>query len=93
MTRLEPGFYPHVDGDTGYQNPTEGGLDWSGGVTGSGVAYTCGNLTGWLAVDEVVYAADGTVERLVARFEQSCGNRFSGYRPPLRGYLRWEPRG
>jgi hypothetical protein len=83
MDELEPGFYPNTN-RTPTRNPSEGGVEWSGELRG------CDAGDGWLAVDEISYLADGTLDHLVLRFEQRCGSRFTGFEPPLRGYVRYD---
>jgi hypothetical protein len=55
------------------------GLSFAGGGRG------CNTLTGRFDVLEVGYAADGSVQRLAANFEQSC----EGFMPPLLGEFRF----
>ncbi|HYF44740.1 MAG TPA: hypothetical protein VD926_00930, partial [Acidimicrobiales bacterium] len=83
MDQLQPGFYPDTNRSP-FQNPAEGGIDWSGEGRG------CNTIDGWLAVDEISYAEDGTLDHLVLRFQQHCGNRYQGFDPPLRGYVRYD---
>jgi hypothetical protein len=80
MTQLEPGFYDDIDRFP-FENPTEGGVDWSGEGRG------CNSLDGWMAVDEISYGTDGRLDRLRLRWQQRCGSRYEGYDPPLRGRI------
>jgi hypothetical protein len=74
---IQPGYYP---GLTRYpfHNPTKGGLSWSGDGRG------CNTLTGWFAIDRLVYD-NGALQSLELRFEQRC----EGNVPALRGKIRW----
>ncbi|NOX67882.1 MAG: hypothetical protein GXP15_01730 [Gammaproteobacteria bacterium] len=78
MDRIEPGYYPYVQRDP-FQNPTKGGLDWSGEGRG------CNRLTGWFVVDEVIYDGDALTS-LDIRFEQHC----EAFTPALYGAFRWD---
>jgi hypothetical protein len=61
-----------------FHNPVRGGLDWSGNGRG------CNTLTGWFAIDRIVYTGT-TMTALDMRFEQHC----DGTTPALRGAIRW----
>jgi hypothetical protein len=61
-----------------FHNPLKGGLDWSGNGRG------CNTLTGWFAVDRVVYTGTA-LTALDMRFEQHC----EGATPALRGAIHW----
>ena len=75
---LAPGIY---EGATRwpFQSPTAPGLDVSG--TGRG----CNQSSGRFVVFEVVYGANGTVQRFAAEFEQHCEH----VTPALRGSIRY----
>jgi hypothetical protein len=77
LSRLEVGYY----GDLlryPFNNPTKGGLNWSGQGRG------CSTLTGWFVVDAVTYAGS-TLMSIDLRFEQRC----DGSPDVLRGKFRW----
>ena len=77
VTPVQPGYY----GDLGrypFHNPMKGGLDWSG--TGRG----CNMLTGWFAIDDIVYQG-GSLQSVLLRFEQHC----EGGGPALHGQVKW----
>jgi hypothetical protein len=80
LSTLQPGYYPNLKRYP-FHNPTRGGLDWSGEGRG------CNTLTGWFAVDQVVYV-NGALDSIELRFEQHC----EGGTPALRGQLRWSVR-
>jgi hypothetical protein len=71
------GYYPDLRRYP-FHNPTKGGLDWSGNGRG------CNTLTGWFAVDRIVYTGT-TISALDLRFEQHC----EGGAPALRGAIHW----
>ena len=77
VDRLEPGYYPLLQGYP-FQNPTRGGLSWFGNGN------ACNELTGWFVVDRVSYEGD-QITSLELRFEQHCEN----FLPALRGAIRW----
>jgi hypothetical protein len=77
VTPLQPGYYPNLNRYP-FNNPMEGGLDWSG--TGRG----CNTLTGWFAVDDIVYDG-GSLQSVLLRFEQHC----EGGGPALHGQIKW----
>ena len=62
-----------------FQSPATPGLDVSGSGRG------CNTLTGRFDVLEAVYAADGSVQKFAADFEQHC----EGATPALRGSVRY----
>ena len=61
-----------------FNNPLKGGLDFSGNGRG------CNTLTGWFAVDKVVYTGT-TMTALDMRFEQHC----EGGPTAIRGAIHW----
>ena len=61
-----------------FHNPVRGGLSWSGNGRG------CNRLTGWFAIDRIVYTGTA-MTALEMRFEQHC----EGMVPALRGAIRW----
>jgi hypothetical protein len=61
-----------------FHNPVRGGLSWSGNGRG------CNTLTGWFAIDQIVYTGS-RMTALEMRFEQHC----EGLTPALRGAIRW----
>ncbi len=75
---LEPGFYPSLSRHP-LHDPKQGGLSWSV------ESRACAALDGWVAIDELVNDADGSVASIVMRFEQRC----AGDTGALRGKLRW----
>jgi hypothetical protein len=76
-TRLQPAYYANL-GRYPVNNPTEGGLAWSGNST------TCNALQGWFAVDSVSYSGDA-LSTLDVRFEQRC----EGATGSLNGQVHW----
>jgi hypothetical protein len=77
LSQLQPGYYPDA-GRFPFQNPVRSGLAWSG----EGIS--CNRLTGWFAVDSIVFTS-GVLTVLDLRFEQHC----EGYTPALRGVIHW----
>ncbi len=75
---LEQGFYPALSRHP-LHDPARGGLSWS--IDGR----TCAAADSWVAIDELVNAADGSIASMVMRFEQRC----AGSSGALRGKLRW----
>ena len=77
LTQIEPGVYT---GLTRYpfHNPAVGGLDWYGEGRG------CNMLTGWFAVDQVLYL-NGNLVLIDLRFEQHC----EGGSSALYGTIHW----
>ena len=74
---LKAGYFGNLERYP-FHNPVRGGLDWSGNGRG------CSRLTGWFAIDRIVYT--GTAMTAVEmRFEQHC----EGMVPALRGAIRW----
>jgi hypothetical protein len=77
LTQLQPGYYGSVQRYP-FNNPTVGGLGWSGEARG------CNGLTGWFAVDNIMYA-NGSLTAFDLRFEQHC----EGSTPALHGKIHW----
>ena len=77
LTHLQPGYYGIVQRYP-FQNPRKGGMNWSMGSAG------CNVLSGWFAVDSIVYSGDKLVS-VDLRFTQYCENSISA----LRGRIRW----
>jgi hypothetical protein len=75
---LQTGFYGEL-GLMPLQDPSKGGQAWLNNER------SCNQATGWVAIDEMSLAADGTVTSLEMRFEQRC----MGAAGALRGKLRW----
>lgn len=78
LTLLEAGYYGEVM-QFPAENPTRGGLNWSG------EGRACFDLTGWFVIDSVTYEGT-TLTAIELRFEQQCGD--GG--PALYGALRWD---
>jgi hypothetical protein len=78
LSQLTPGMYANVTRYP-FHDRAVGGLDWGGESRG------CNTLTGWFAVDSVVYL-DGTLDFIDLRFEQHC----EGLAPALHGTIHWE---
>lgn len=76
--RAEKGYFPGLQRYP-FHNPVKGGLDFDGEGRG------CNKLAGWFSIDEIAYATSGSLERIVLRFEQRCGNGSAA----LRGKLQW----
>jgi len=77
VTQLQPGYYGSLLRYP-FNNPTKGGLDWSGNGRG------CNTLQGWFVVDGATYI-DTVLKSIDLRFEQHCG----GSAPALRGKVHW----
>jgi hypothetical protein len=77
LTKLQPGYYGNI-GRYPFNNPTTGGLDWSGYGRG------CNTLSGWFVVDAVTYAG-GNLTAIDLRFEQHCER----WDPALHGQIHW----
>jgi hypothetical protein len=77
VTPLQAGYYGDLRRYP-FQNPVKGGLEWSG--TGRG----CNTLTGWFAVDDIVYQGE-SLQSVSLRFEQHC----EGGGPALHGQVKW----
>jgi hypothetical protein len=77
LVQLQPGFYGDLERYP-FQNPTRGGLDWSGDGRG------CNTLTGWFVVDDVTYSGS-TLTAIDLRFEQHC----EGWTAALHGQIHW----
>ena len=77
IAQLQPGYYPGVLRYP-FNNPTTGGLAWSGNGRG------CNELSGWFVIDDITYTA-GAVTSVDLRFEQHC--EFAG--PALHGQVHW----
>jgi len=74
---LQPGYYAGLQRFP-FNNPTVGGIDWSGEGRG------CNQITGWFVIDSVSYAGS-TLSSIQLRFEQHC----EGLAPALHGFIRW----
>jgi hypothetical protein len=61
-----------------FHNQVKGGMYWSGN------GRACGRLTGWFAIDRIVYSGTA-MTGLEMRFEQHC----EGGASALRGAIRW----
>ena len=77
ITQLQPGYYPNLQRFP-FNNPTTGGIDWSGNGRG------CNTETGWFVVDSVTYSGTA-ISALDLRFEQHC----EGGVPALHGKIHW----
>jgi len=77
ISKLQEGYYPDLQRFP-FNNPTKGGLSWSGNGRG------CNTLTGWFAVDHIEYDGDA-LAAVDLRFEQHC----EGLMPPLNGKVHW----
>lgn len=78
LTQLEPGMYSNLTRYP-FHDPAVGGLAWSGEGRG------CNLLTGWFAIDDVIYR-NGILAVLDLRFEQHC----EGQSPALHGTIHWD---
>ena len=78
ITDLEQGYYPDLERYP-FNDPTKGGLDWSGDGRGSNT------LTGWFAVDSATYD-NGALSAITLRFELHS----EGGTPALHGAIHWE---
>ena len=78
LTQLQPGYYPDLMRYP-FHNPAKGGLSWTGEGRG------CNRVSGWFAVDRVVYT-NGVLTALDLRFEQRC----EGGTPALHGAIHWD---
>jgi hypothetical protein len=63
--QLGPGTYLNATRYP-FQAPTVPGLSFSGDGRG------CNMLSGQFTITDVVYGADGSIQRLIANFEQHC---------------------
>lgn len=77
LTELQQGYYPGLQRYP-FNNPALGGLNWSGNGRG------CNTLSGWFAIDNILYI-EGKVAYIDLRFEQHCEMGTSA----LRGQVRW----
>jgi hypothetical protein len=68
-----------MSGGLGWANPTRGYLEWSGEGRG------CNRNLGWMVVDRVELATDGTVSAIDLRFAQHC----EWLAPALHGAIHW----
>lgn len=69
-----------------YSNATRYPFNNDGnGMSISGSGRGCNTLTGWFAVDEATFDADGGLESLSLRYEQHC----EGGSAALRGVVEW----
>lgn len=78
IATLEKGHYARL-GPMAAHDPALGGLTWRAD------GRACAGSSGWVVIDELTRAADGSVSRLDLRFEQRC----EGDSGALRGKLRW----
>lgn len=78
ITDLEQGYYPGLERYP-FNDPSIGGLDWSGDGRGSNT------LTGWFAIDSSTYD-NGDLTAITLRFELHSG----GGTPALHGAIHWE---
>ncbi len=74
---LQAGYYPGLERYP-FNNPRKGGLSWYGNGRG------CNELTGWFAIDQVLYSGV-TLTGVDLRFEQHC----EGGAPALHGQIHW----
>jgi hypothetical protein len=77
ISQIEPGYYGNLTRYP-FHNPVKGGISWSGYGRG------CNTITGWFAVDRVVYS-NGALTALDLRFEQHC----EGGTTALHGVVHW----
>jgi hypothetical protein len=77
IPQLALGYYPDL-ARYPFNNPAKGGLAWGGD------GRACNTLTGWFAVDRVVFEGPA-ITALELRFAQYC----SGSVLPLHGKIRW----
>ena len=77
ISQLQPGYYPNLE-RWPFNNPTLGGLNWSGYGRG------CNMLSGWFAIDSLTFAG-ANVASIDLRFEQHC----EGATPALHGKIHW----
>jgi uncharacterized repeat protein (TIGR01451 family) len=77
LANLQPGYYGNLLRFPG-NNPTMGGLSWSGYGRG------CNTASGWFVIDSVTYSGS-SLDSIELRFEQNCEET----EPPLHGYIRW----
>jgi hypothetical protein len=77
LQQVEQGYYPGLQRYP-FDNPTKGGLNWSGQGRG------CNTLTGWYAIDQITFAS-GVLTSIDLRFEQHC----EGGVPALHGAIHW----
>jgi hypothetical protein len=77
LSLLQPGYYGGLIRYP-FNNPTKGGLSWSGDGRG------CNELTGWFVIDAVTYSGS-TLTSIDLRFEQHC----EGGTPALHGAIHW----
>lgn len=77
LQQAEQGYYPGLLRYP-FNNPTKGGLSWSGQGRG------CNTLTGWYAIDQITFAS-GVLTSVDLRFEQHCEKGA----PALHGAIHW----
>ena len=77
ISELQTGYYGGLQRYP-FNNPTRGGLDWSGNGLG------CNTLTGWFVIDNITAVA-GTLTTIDLRFEQHC----EGGAAALHGKIHW----
>jgi len=78
VAQLVTGYYGKLQRYP-FNNPTRGGLDWSGDGRG------CNTLAGWFVIDGITYSG-GAVTTFDLRFEQHC----EGLPAALRGQIHWD---
>jgi len=78
INTLKVGYYPDLIRYP-FNNPTKGGLDWSGQGRG------CNTLTGWFVLDHVTYTSN-VLTSFDLRFEQHC----EGGTAALHGAIHWD---
>jgi uncharacterized repeat protein (TIGR01451 family) len=78
IARLEPGYYPNLQGALG-GNPTVAGLNLSSPGRG------CASADGWFVVHDVTYSGDNMTS-IDATFEAHCGGTQGA---AARGRVRW----
>jgi hypothetical protein len=77
LSQLQPGYYGNLQRYR-FNNPVEGGLDWSGDGRG------CNTLAGWFVVDAATYSM-AELTSIDLRFEQHC----EGGVPAQHGAIHW----
>jgi len=77
LTQSQAGYYGSLQRYP-FNNPTKGGLDWSG------EGRACNTLTGWFVIDNISFS-NGSLDTLDLRFEQHC----EGAAAALHGKIHW----
>jgi hypothetical protein len=77
LNQLQPGLYSNLQRYP-FHNPVKGGLNWSGEGRGSN------KLTGWFAIDSVIYEK-GVLTAIDLRFGQHSEGRSAA----LHGQVHW----